>query len=66
MTREKEMIDGWRNKEGNESEWRKCHENARKLGKGGERWRGRVQEMDRDAGDKNKLQEEVDDVKQDE
>lgn len=44
----------------------KCHENGGKMGKGGERWRGRVREMDRDAGDKNKLQEEVDYIKQDE
>lgn len=36
------------------------------MGKGDKRWRGRVQEMDRDAGDKNKLQEEVDYVKRDE
>lgn len=36
------------------------------MGKGGEKWRGRVREMDWDAGDKNKLQEEVDYVKRDE
>lgn len=58
-------MDGETKRE-SESEWRKCHENGRKMGKGGERWRGRVREMDRDAGDKNKLHEEVDYVKQDE
>ncbi|CAM4730202.1 unnamed protein product [Leuciscus chuanchicus] len=47
-------------------EWGKCHENGAMMGKGGEKWRGRVREMDWDAGDKNKLQEEVDYVKRDE